>query len=835
VRGLRLRGQWLWCKSSRMKSPVIELSSTKLRRLGLAPLLPLLLSLLSLSGLSCGGDPVTELPGAKGDLLAGRGPIRTSGVTGAERMTDGFVAVDGDFWRTDITAVIEPQGSAVWDLGEARDLSCLLLQGDNNDAYLIEGSDDGNVFRPLWTAGPTGRSGMQIRNVRDLSAARARYLRLTASGGDRFYSVGELAVYSSCPAASEWPPRLLARPGAPVSEAAHGRMIMLVLVSAAFLFINRRRAPDWVRLLVVAPLGLGLSVVMALRELWPVAPEEQSWVRAVVAVIVAVIFLRELLRPQNYPAHPRVTAAALVLMAVISAGCYYHFFVPQFRDESKGRLTMVHPWDMRVYFPIAKYFNELRFDGLYLASVAAYLDNHPGMSEEAVANVHLRDLNTNLLTTGRAAMPEIRAVRQRFSPERWESFKKDMRYFEDVMGSGGYLGSLTDHGGNATPVWLLGGYLLFGAAPASELVMSLTALIDPLLLALLFFVVARTYGTRVMLILMIVWGTSDFSLFTGTNLAGSTLRTDWLVALGLGACALKSGRNVLGGALLAYGGLIRAFPALAAMFLAVPPLWWIAGTWRKQRKLPTLAELRQAQRPALRAMAGAAITVVALVGLSSALFGFSGSWGTWSKKIAMHAEKPNSNHVGWRAMMMYSPSLEARKVADDRRLEPWTAWQESQRETLAKRKPVFYLGILGLVALAALAARGRRPDQAAMIGLTLVFALTYPANYYCLYVFLLPLMATEGGRPRPLSEPEGKTLLGWVTVVLLVLAFAQSLTLGDWPDVTYTYQAFLLCGAIIAILVPMARDAFGLPPFGGPRATAQDEKAKAKSERPSRA
>jgi hypothetical protein len=122
-----------------------------------------------------------------------------------------------------------------------------------------------------------------------------------------------------------------------------------------------------------------------------------------------------------------------------------------------------------------------------------------------------------------------------------------------------------------------------------------------------------------------------------------------------------------------------------------------------------------------------------------------------------------------------------------------------------------------------------------MIGLTLVFALTYPANYYCLYVFLLPLMATEAGPPRPLAEPEGRTLLGWVTVVLLVLAFAQALTLGDWPDVTYTYQAFLLFGAIVAILVPMARDAFGLPPWGGPRPQAHDEKARVKSELPSRA
>ena len=62
-------------------------------------------------------------------------------------------------------------------------------------------------------------------------------------------------------------------------------------------------------------------------------------------------------------------------------------------------------------------------------------------------------------------MPGIRA---RFSPERWEEFKKDMKYFIDTMGPRDYLGSMQDHGGNATPVWMLSAWLIFRDLPAER-------------------------------------------------------------------------------------------------------------------------------------------------------------------------------------------------------------------------------------------------------------------------------------------------------------------------------------------------------------------------------
>src|SRR4029079_12185321 len=212
--------------------------------------------------------------------------------------------------------------------------------------------------------------------------------------------------------------------------------------------------------------------------------------------------------------------------------CYYHFGALQFWDAAKGRHSLVHTFDMRHYFPLAKYFRELHFDGLYAAQAAAYVDLHPGTTVNDLQRTKFRDLRDSEMRPARDMADHIADVKARFSPERWELFKKDSKYFLDTMGAGDYLGGMVDHGGNATPVWILGGYALFAHTDASELSLTLGGLIDPLLVLTLFFFVWRCFGLRVMLYVVILFGATDFYQF-GSNLVGSTLRQDWLVAAGL--------------------------------------------------------------------------------------------------------------------------------------------------------------------------------------------------------------------------------------------------------------------------------------------------------------
>jgi hypothetical protein len=110
-------------------------------------------------------------------------------------------------------------------------------------------------------------------------AKTARFIRLSASGGDGLYAVGELAVYSECPAHA---PELSLRrvTGAPLADDARGKMWLFGAAALLFVLLHRKdaqRRRDWLMLL---PLGTGVMLVLALLEIYPFFKEE-SLLRAV--------------------------------------------------------------------------------------------------------------------------------------------------------------------------------------------------------------------------------------------------------------------------------------------------------------------------------------------------------------------------------------------------------------------------------------------------------------------------------------------------------------------------------------------------------------------------
>ena len=719
--------------------------------------------------------------------LEGASIVETGGVRGAAVATDGVFVVEGDFWWTDRTAVLaSPEASLTLDLGTPERIGCLVIQADNDDVYRLESSIDGERFLPLWTTHAVPGAGMRTRRVevdREL-----RFLRLRAAQGDGRYAVAELAAYASCPAE----PSSLAGPrvaGVPLVEIARTRIWIFGFATALFLLGTGRGAPRRRLLLAIVPIVALAAASVALAEIRPFFALEPD-LRAVVALLALLLVSLEAFAPERFAPRPRIALSTLAVLAAISAGCWLHFGSPQFRHAAEERPTRVHMTDMRHYFPSAKYFSELGYDGLYLASLAAYADLAAAGDPRVVDRVRVRDLDSYAMTRGAAVREKIGAVRARFSEERWSAFLADMKWFLDSMGRRDYLGSITDHGGNATPVWLIGGWLLFRDAVASESLLTATALLDPLLLAAAFLAIGRAFGTRVALYALVLFGATDFYQF-GSNLLGSTLRQDWLAALGLGIAALASGRAALGGALLAYGGLIRAFPALAAIFLLAPIAWALV---ERRARLGTVAAVEPS---AVRAVVGAAIAIVLLLGASTVLFGAGEGWGTWLGKIRMHAVEPSVNNVGLRNVLAFSPEHVAERSLRPGRPEPWTEWQRRQRETLARRRPLFLALVVLAAALAILAARGRPPHHAAVIGLLLVPIIFYPSNYYCHFVFLLPLAAAPAG-------PRDRTF-AWIVAVVAALCVAQWTTVDErWSDVRYTKQSLALLAAIAAILVPLA-------------------------------
>jgi hypothetical protein len=375
-----------------------------------------------------------------------------------------------------------------------------------------------------------------------------------------------------------------------------------------------------------------------------------------------------------------------------------------------------------------------------------------------------------------------------------------MRYFRLTMGRHDYLWSLSDHGGNATPVWLLVAKLLFSHAPATSATLLATGLLDPLLLIVLFAVVWRTFGLRTMLVSMIAFGATDFYMF-GSNWAGATLRQDWIVAVGLGACALKKERWVLGGVLLAYGALIRAFPGMALVFLCAPLLVLLFERWYKTRKLPAWQELEPQVRPLLLAAAGAAATVALLVGVSWLVFP-AGTWGAWLYKVKLLAKDAHLNHVSWRTLIMFDPGT---TLAELSRAKSQIGWQEWQFRTYADRRIIYYLGVAAFGAVALLSCRNKRLDQAVLVGLTTIPVVFYPANYYCHFIFLLGIWAAGA-----FEQEKGvglNAIWGWLCLLGICVAQYTTLQHGN-TDLCFVGQSAILLVGLVLMLGPSAREGY---------------------------
>ena len=156
----------------------------------------------------------------------------------------------------------------------------------------------------------------------------------------------------------------------------------------------------------------------------------------------------------------------------------------------------------------------------------------------------IRNLRTNRLVSVRSQLPELAAVRSRFSAERWDRF-------------------VADHGYNPPPSWTFVAPVLVPAARQPTQPAFLASL-DVALLLLAFAMLFCTFGARTGCLALAVFG-----LGHGWNylFVGAFLRLDWLAALMLALCQLARGRSFAAGVLLGGAAMARLFPAF---FLSGP-------------------------------------------------------------------------------------------------------------------------------------------------------------------------------------------------------------------------------------------------------------------------
>lgn len=208
--------------------------------------------------------------------------------------------------------------------------------------------------------------------------------------------------------------------------------------------------------------------------------------------------------------------------------------------------------DLTYYYLNSKYFEELGYFELYPAMLLA--DEEDGHFLDHVSKY--RDLHTYVKTSRKFA--QLSDVKKKFTVERWQQFKDDVKFFVSHDNSGGWKYFFSDHGFNPPPTWTIIGRILSRSTPITHL--KLITSLDILLVVIMFCFVAWSFGVDTMLFSILFFCVT----FSGRwpVLGHALLRFDWLVAIVVAVCMLKKNYFFVAGGLVMYAALNRIFPVL---------------------------------------------------------------------------------------------------------------------------------------------------------------------------------------------------------------------------------------------------------------------------------
>src|SRR5262249_25357478 len=150
--------------------------------------------------------------------------------------------------------------------------------------------------------------------------------------------------------------------------------------------------------------------------------------------------------------------------------------------------------------------------------------------------------------------------KSRFSPERWEAFKKDIAFFRIVSGQDYFNKMQQDHGFNPPPVWTIMGKVFSELHPAETWYMQALSTLDLMYLLAMFLALRWAFGWRVSVVAAIFWGCQSTAPMLWT--CGAFLRQDYLFWAVFSICLLKKKYPALAAAALVYAALLRIFPGL---------------------------------------------------------------------------------------------------------------------------------------------------------------------------------------------------------------------------------------------------------------------------------
>lgn len=456
--------------------------------------------------------------------------------------------------------------------------------------------------------------------------------------------------------------------------------------------------------------------------------------------------------------------------------------------------NFIHVWDTYHYYMGAKYFPEVKYDLLY--DCAAVADSESGLRDVAAART-ITDLRTNVMLKAADAVNHPEVCKAGFTPERWDSFKRDIAWFRGRVNAQRWMEIHQDHGYNATPVWGLAGYVLTNTGTATENQVTLLNLIDPLYLALMAWMIWWAFGPRVFAVCMIVMGCNFPARYYWTG--GAFLRHDWLFYTVAVVCLLKKEKFLLAGLALAYATLLRLFPGL----MVVGPLLAGIELFRVNKKLDPRF---------LKFVAGGALGCALLFPLSLTLGGGLDTWKKFAANTSKHANTPLTNHMGLRTVVSYRPDTRGTWLRDGASIDPWQKWKDTRVEKFHEAQPLFILLLIGLAGLIYLAVRqtGGELWIAAALGTGYIVAGAELTCYY--YCFFIGMACLHEKR-----REVGLILMVMLGAQLMIASGAGGTTgLSGWLDDQYTTMTIAALAACVCVWFMFSKEgeALALAPEG---------------------
>jgi len=410
-----------------------------------------------------------------------------------------------------------------------------------------------------------------------------------------------------------------------------------------------------------------------------------SAARTAIAGVALAVFAWGLHPSARQPHLRRLRAALLVALALAAFASYYQFFRLS-RPDGFASPDNFH------YYVGSKYFAELGYFGLYECSITALAER--GVRVPGGASPHVRDLRSMELRPAGLVRRQGADCPDRFSPERWRAFSRDVGWFVEKWPPHLRNAVWADHGYHPTPVWtLIGGATAGLASTDSPGAMRVLVRADRVLVLLTLALVTWAFGWEVGCLAAVLWGTGH--LWRYTWVGDAFLRHLWWAASFLGLCALRRGATATGGGALAAATALRIFPGAFGFA-------YLAGWGRRAlRGHANATEL-------LRFTAGATAATVVLLGLALAAIGQGlAPIDEFAAKIGEFASVAATNKMGV-------------GVLADRLLPESPAAATAMRAIVA----------IAFGALFWRALREALPWEAAALGFAVIPFVTDPTNYY---------------------------------------------------------------------------------------------------------